>query len=235
MKCATNCSTPHLTCKTLSANVPLTKVDDAEGKRQRRAVSPSERGRRSERALWSKARDANRKRQDRAPSRTSFADATGQALSKKARALARIRPFVHSFAASITAPAPAQQLKCQPLAFDDSSREAATASCLAFVKGFFEDSNMERSTCACCKELKPPSRTRTVRIEDGGSWLARIRTRLTWDTPRLLAPPKSSTAPKGFIRPRPLCWPGYLWLPAVWPSMSRVQSRYVEEPFARKL
>ena len=40
---------------------------------------------------------------------------------------------------------------------------------------------MERSTCACCNELKPPSRTRTVSIEDGGSWLARIRTRLTWE------------------------------------------------------
>ena len=87
-------------------------------------------------------------REERAPSPPSSADATGQALSKKARALARIRPFVHSFAASITAPAPAQQLKCQPLAFDDSSREAATASGLAIVKGFFEDRNMERSTCA---------------------------------------------------------------------------------------
>ena len=251
--------------------MPRTKFDDAERKRQGRAVSPTERGRRSERAARSKARNADRMRQERAPSRTSSADATGQtsskkarapwskarneermreerapsptssadatgqALSKKARALARIRPFVHSFAASITAPAPAQQLKCQPLAFDDSSREAATASGLAIVKVFFEDRNMERSTCACCNELKPPSRTRTVSIENGGSWLARIRTRLTWDTPRLLAPPKSSTAPKGFIRPRPLCWPGYLWLPAVWPSMSRVQSRYVEEPFARKL
>ena len=40
---------------------------------------------------------------------------------------------------------------------------------------------MERSTCACCNELKAPSRTRTVSIEEGGSWLARIRTRLTWE------------------------------------------------------
>ena len=158
----------HPTCKTLST-MPLTKVDDAERKRQGRAASPSERGRRSERAPRSKARNAERMRQERAPSRTSSADATGQtsskkaraprskarnaermreerapsptssadatgqALSKKARALARIRPFVHSFAASISAPAPAQQLKCQPLAFDDSSREAATASGLAIV------------------------------------------------------------------------------------------------------
>ena len=95
--------------------MPLTKAVDAERKRQGRAASPSERGRRSERA------------------------ATGQALSKKARALARIRLFVHSFAASITAPAPAQLLKCQALAFDDSSREAATASGLAIVEVFFED------------------------------------------------------------------------------------------------
>ena len=95
-------------------------------------------------------------------------------------ALARNRPSVHSFAASITAPAPAQQLKCQPLAFDDSSREAATASGLAIVKVFFEDRNMERSTCACCNELKAPSQTRAVSTEEGGSWLARIRTRLTW-------------------------------------------------------
>jgi len=198
--------------------MPLTKVDDAERKRQGRAASPSERGRRSERAPRSKARDADRKRQERAPSctssadatgqtsskkarapwskarnaermreeqapsPTSSADATGQALSKKARALAHIRPFVHSFAASITAPAPAQHLKCQPLAFDDSSRrEAATASGLAIVKLFFEDRNMERLTCACCNELKAPFRTRTVSIEEGGSWLARIRTRLTWE------------------------------------------------------
>ena len=99
------------------------------------------------RAPWSKARNEERMREERAPSPTSSADATGQALSKKARALARIRPFVHSFAALITAPAPAQQLKCQPLAFDDSSREAATASGLAIVKGFFEDRIMEHS-CA---------------------------------------------------------------------------------------
>ena len=145
----------HPTCKTPSANMPLTKVDDAERKRQGRAASPSERGRRCEWAPWSKARNAERMRQERAPSLTSSADETGQppskkaraprskasdadrkrqerapsppALSKKARALAHIRPFVHSFAASISAPAPARQLKCQPLAFDDSSREAATA------------------------------------------------------------------------------------------------------------
>jgi len=146
----------HPTCETPSA-VPLTKVDDTERKRQRRAASASERGRRSERAPWSKARDTNRKRQERVPSRTSSADATGQALSKKARAFARICPFVHSFAASITAPAPAQQLKCQPLAFGDSSREAAAASGLAVLKGFFEDRNTERLTCACCNELKAPS------------------------------------------------------------------------------
>ena len=41
---------------------------------------------------------------------------------------------------------------------------------------------MELSTCACCNELKAPSRTRTASIEEeGGSWLARIRTRLTWE------------------------------------------------------
>jgi len=139
---SSNCSqTPrkqdlHKHAKTLSANMPLTKVDDTERKRQRRAASPSERGRRSERAPRSKARNAERMRQERAPSRTSSADATGQALSKKVRALARIRPFVQSFAVSITAPAPAQQLKCQPFAFDDSSREAATASGLAVMKVF---------------------------------------------------------------------------------------------------
>ena len=140
--CPVNCSqTPrkqysHKHAKTLSANMPRTKADDAERKRQRRAASPSERGRRSERAPWSKARNVNRKHQERAPSRTASADVTGQALSKKARARARILPLVHSFAASITAPVPAQQLKCQPLAFDDSSREAATASGLAIVKVF---------------------------------------------------------------------------------------------------
>jgi len=40
---------------------------------------------------------------------------------------------------------------------------------------------MERSTFACCNELKAPSRTRAVSIEEGGSWLVRIRTRLTWE------------------------------------------------------
>jgi len=98
-------------------------------------------------------------RQKRAPSPPSSADATGQALRKKASSLARIRPFVNSFAASITAPAPAKQLKFQPLAFDDSSRKAAAASGLAVVKVFFEDRNMERLTCACCNELKAPSRS----------------------------------------------------------------------------
>ena len=39
--------------------------------------------------------------QERATSPPSSGDATGQALSKKARALARIRPFAHSFAASV--------------------------------------------------------------------------------------------------------------------------------------
>ena len=102
----------HPTCKMPSANMPLTKVDDAERKRQGRVASPSERGRRCEWAPWSKARNAERMRQERAPSLASSADATGQPPSKKARALARIRPFVHSFAASITAPAATQQLKC---------------------------------------------------------------------------------------------------------------------------
>ena len=64
--------------------MPLTKVDDTERKRQGRAASPSERGRRSERAPRSKSRDADRKRQERAPSRTSSADATSQTSSKKA-------------------------------------------------------------------------------------------------------------------------------------------------------
>jgi len=152
----------HPKRNSVAVEMPLTKVDDdTERKRQRRAASPSERGRRSERVPWSKAKDTNQKRQERAPSHSSCADATGQALSKKARALARIRSFVPSFAASITAPAPAQHLKCQPLAFDDSSREAATASGLEIVKVFFEDRNIERSTCACCNELKASSRTRT--------------------------------------------------------------------------
>ena len=62
--------------------MPRTKFDDAERKRQGRALSPIERGRRSERTARSKAH----MRQERAPSRTSSADATGQTSSKKARA-----------------------------------------------------------------------------------------------------------------------------------------------------
>jgi len=53
----------HPKRNSVSVVMPLIKVDDdTERKRQRRAASPSERGRRSERAPWSKARDANRKR-----------------------------------------------------------------------------------------------------------------------------------------------------------------------------
>ena len=76
---------------------------------------------------------------------------------------------------------PFGDLECQPLAFYDSSREAATTSVLAILKGFFEDRNIKRSSCTCCNELKAPPRTRTVSIEEGGGWLARIRTRLTWE------------------------------------------------------
>jgi len=75
----------HPTCSTLSA-MPLTKVDDAERKRQGSAASPPERGRRSERAPRSEARNAEHTREERAPSTPSSADAAGQALSKKARA-----------------------------------------------------------------------------------------------------------------------------------------------------
>ena len=170
--CPTNCSTPHVK-RSAPCHLPRSTTQNGSARAARQALLSEAATRsgplepklgtqnacaRSERqaahlqqmrtAPRSKARDANRKRQERAPSPPSSADATGQALSKKARALACIRPFVHSFAASISAPAPAQQLKCQPLAFDDSSREAATASGLAIVKGLFEDRNMERSTCA---------------------------------------------------------------------------------------
>ena len=75
--------------------------------------------------------------------------------------------------------------------------------------------------------LWPRDRERFFRGPQHGAFV-RIRTRLTWEH-TLLAPPKSSTAPKGFIRPRPLCWSGFLWLEAVW------SSRYVEELFAPKL
>jgi len=50
----------HPKCTLLSA-MPFTKADDAKRKR-RAAASPSERGRRSERAPWSKARTAERMR-----------------------------------------------------------------------------------------------------------------------------------------------------------------------------
>jgi len=67
----------HPNCSTLSA-MPLTMVDDAKRKRQGRAASRSERGRRSERAPWSKSRNAERMRQERAPSCAFYADATGK-------------------------------------------------------------------------------------------------------------------------------------------------------------
>ena len=81
---------------------------------------------------------------------------------------------------------------------------------------------MELSTCACCNELKAPSRIRTVSIEEGGSWLARIRTRHTWEHTTFACSAEVIDSTKRLYSSKALCLPGYLWLPAVWPSMSRV-------------
>jgi len=94
-----------------------------------------------------------------------------QALSKKVRALARIHPFVHSFAASIT----------------------------------------------------------------GGSWLARIRKRLTWEHTMLACSAEVIASTKRLYSSEAPLFAGVSIAPSGVAIDEQVQSRYVEEPFARKL
>jgi len=150
----------------------------------------------------------------------------------------RIRPHVHSVAASISAPAPTQQQDDQPLAlaFDDSSRESAAFFGLAIVKDFLEDRNTERSTCAWLlrrTETAFPDANCEYR---GRRQLARAHSQKAHSGHTTFAcSAEVIDSTKMLYSFEPLCWSGFLWLPAVWPSISMVQSRYVEEPFARKL
>ena len=150
----------------------------------------------------------------------------------------RIRPHVHSVAASISAPAPTQQQDDQPLAlaFDDSSRESAAFFGLAIVKYFLEDRNTERSTCAWLlrrTETAFPDANCEYR---GRRQLARAHSQKAHSGHTTFAcSAEVIDIAKMFYSFEPLCWSGFLWLPAVWPSISMVQSRYVEGPFARKL
>ena len=88
---------------------------------------------------------------------------------------------------------------------------------------------MERSTCRAL------TRTQAASIEGRGSWLARIRKRLTWEHTTFACSAEVIDSTKRLYSSEAPLLAGVLWLPAVWPSMSRVQSRYVEEPLARKL
>jgi len=58
--------------------------------------------------------------------------------------------------------------------------EGAAQSGLEAVKHFFDNGGMRRNTCGCCNELKSPSQTRTVAIEEGGPWVVRLKKRLSW-------------------------------------------------------
>jgi len=126
--------------------MPRTKVDDTERKRQRRAASPSERGRRSERAPRSKARNAERMHQERAPSRTSSADAASQALSKKTRA--RAHPPLRSVVCCVDNGTGARSAAKMPTACLRRFVEEGRNGLWPLSRDFFlEDRSMERSTC----------------------------------------------------------------------------------------
>ena len=94
---------------------------------------------------------------------------------------------------------------------------------------------MERSTCACCNELKAPSRTQTVSIEEGGRWLVRILKRLTWEHTTFAGSAEVTDSAKRLYSPEAPLLAGVPLAPRGAAIESRVQLRYVEEPFARKL
>ena len=127
-----------------------------------------------------------------------------------------------------------------------SAAKISTACLRRFVEGgrnglwprnrerFFEDRNMERSTCACCNELKAPSRTRTVSIEEGGSWLARIRTRLTWEHTTFACSAEVIDSTKRLYSSEASLLTGEPLAPSA-VAIDEQGSVEVEEPFARKL
>jgi hypothetical protein len=53
-----------------------------------------------------------------------------------------------------------------------------TADSLKTIDKYFDERNMDRSTCACCNELVAPPKMKSV--EPSGHWLHRLRRRLKW-------------------------------------------------------
>ena len=163
----------HPTCSTLSA-MPLTKVDDAERKRQGRAASPSERGRRSERApSRSKAKNAERMRQERAQA-AHFPQIRRVKLKARRRALLGSKLGMQTKRQKRAPSPPSSADATGWSSFNQDGKRPLTntllcnASGLAIAKGVFEDRNMERPTCACCSELNPPSRIPDANCEYRG-------------------------------------------------------------------
>jgi len=103
--------------------------------------------------------------------------------TKTQRAQARIAPFKRSFHEAISKRSLHQELGSAqpgPVVFQDATMEGAAQSGLEAVKHFFDNGGMRRNTCGCCNELKSPSQTRTVAIEEGGPWITRLKKRLSW-------------------------------------------------------
>ena len=103
--------------------------------------------------------------------------------TKTQRAQARIAPFKRSFHEALSKRSLHQALGSAqpgPVVFQDATMEGAAQSGLEAVKHFFDNGGMRRNTCGCCNELKSPSQTRTVAIEEGGPWITRLKKRLSW-------------------------------------------------------
>ena len=151
-------------------------VESSTSKRGRQAAddSPPTRGRQRRSTPESREKDAARKKEARAavPMRI-----------KTQRAQARIAPFKRSFHEALSKRSLQQALGSAqpgPVVFQDATMEGAAQSGLEAVKHFFDNGGMRRNTCGCCNELKSPSQTRTVAIEEGGPWITRLKKRLSW-------------------------------------------------------
>ena len=73
---------------------------------------------------------------------------------------------------------PAAAASCDDDSFDHTSQAASTASGLKKVTQYFQKNSMDRSTCACCNELKSPAETKLVSATNG-PWSVRLL-RLSW-------------------------------------------------------
>ena len=59
------------------------------------------------------------------------------------------------------------------------SQETLQKETQAKVQAYFDNGNMFRQTCACCNELRSPTKMHAVL--PSGDWLSRLKTRLKWD------------------------------------------------------